>query len=109
MLIPEITAPEAAVRLGAPQPPRLIDVREPAEWELCRLPGAELLPLSQFAALAAERLTDRAQPLLVYCHHGVRSARVTEFLLRSGFSDVTNLAGGIDAWSLEVDSGVPRY
>jgi adenylyltransferase/sulfurtransferase len=109
MEIPEITAREAATRLDSPQPPRLIDVREPDEWEICRLPGAELVPLSQFTALAPERLTDRAQPLLIYCHHGVRSARVVEFLRRGGFSDVTNLAGGIEAWSLEVDPAVPRY
>lgn len=109
MPLPEIAAREAATRLASAQPPRLIDVREPEEWGICRLPGAELLPLSQFAALAPERLTDRAQPLLVYCHHGVRSARVVEFLLRGGFSDVTNLAGGIDAWSLDVDPNVPRY
>lgn len=109
MPIPELSAREAAARLAAAHPPRLIDVREADEWERCRLPGAELLPLSQFPAIAAERLTDRAEPLLVYCHHGVRSGRVVDFLLRSGFADVTNLAGGIEAWSLEVDPSVPRY
>ncbi len=109
MLLPEITAREASARLASSTPPRLIDVREQEEWAICRLPGAELLPLSQIGALASVRLTDPAQPLLIYCHHGVRSARVAEFLQAKGFSDVTNLGGGIDAWSLEVDPAVPRY
>ena len=56
-------------------------------------PGAELLPLSEWPALALEKLTDHAQPLLIQCHHGGRSARATEFLLHNGFTDVTNLAG----------------
>jgi rhodanese-related sulfurtransferase len=107
--IPEISVQEAHARLASPQPPRLIDVREEEEWALGRLPGAELLPLSQFGALYPERLIDPAQPLLIYCHHGGRSARATEFLLRQGYTDVTNVAGGIDAWSLEIDPSVPRY
>jgi rhodanese-related sulfurtransferase len=107
--VPEISVREAAALLATAHPPRLIDVRERDEWDICRLPGAELLPLSQFAEMAAEQLTDPAQPLLIYCHHGMRSAQVTAFLLRQGFSSVTNLAGGIDAWSREVDAALPRY
>jgi rhodanese-related sulfurtransferase len=107
--IPEITVQEAEARLASAQPPRLIDVREADEWALGRLPGAELMPLSEFTDLLPERLTDQAQPLLIYCRHGGRSARATEFLLRQGYTDVTNLAGGIDAWSLEIDPTVPRY
>jgi len=107
--VPEISVAEAHRRLRAPQPPRLIDVREPDEFELARIPGAELLPLSQWPAVAAEKLSDPAQPLLIHCHHGGRSARATEFLLRNGFADVTNVAGGIDAWSAEIDPSIPRY
>jgi len=107
--IPEISVAEAQRRLAAPNPPRLIDVREADEFEIARIPGAELLPLSQWPALALEKLTDRAQSLLIQCHHGGRSARATDFLLRNGFTDVTNLAGGIDAWSIEIDPSVPRY
>ncbi len=105
----EISAESAKEWLASGEPPRLIDVREPEEWEICRLPLAELLPLSQFQALAAEKLTDPAQPLLIYCHHGVRSAHVAEYLSRQGFTSVVNLGGGIDAWSREVDPTVPRY
>ena len=109
MPIPEISVAEAQRRLAAPNPPRLIDVREVDEFEIARIPGAELMPLSQWPTLALEKLTDHAQPLLIQCHHGGRSARATDFLLRNGFTDVTNLAGGIDAWSLEIDPAVPRY
>jgi rhodanese-related sulfurtransferase len=107
--VPEISVTEAHSRLSAPNPPRLIDVREPDEFEIARIPSAELMPLSQWPALALEKLADRSQPLLIQCHHGGRSARAAEFLLRNGFTDVTNLAGGIDAWSVEVDPSVPRY
>ena len=109
MPVHEISAAEAKTWLASGEPPRLIDVREPEEWEICRISGAELLPLSQFGALAPGKLTDPAQALLVYCHHGVRSAHVAEYLSRQGFTDVVNLGGGIDAWSREVDPAVPRY
>jgi rhodanese-related sulfurtransferase len=108
-MIPEISATEAHARLVSPQPPRLIDVREPDEWALTRIAGAELLPLSQWPAVALEKLADPAQPLVIHCHHGARSMRAAEFLAARGFTDVVNLAGGIDAWSCEVDAGVPRY
>jgi rhodanese-related sulfurtransferase len=107
--IREISAVEAQARLCSDQPPRLIDVREAEEWAICRVEAAELLPLSQWPQIATERLADPAEPLLVLCHHGVRSARAAEFLQRNGFTDVTNVAGGIDAWSSDVDPAVPRY
>jgi rhodanese-related sulfurtransferase len=109
MPVPEISVTEAKARLAATPPPRLIDVREQDEWDLCHLPGAELVPLSRFGELAPARLTDPAESLLIYCHHGGRSAQVTAHLLRNGFTDVTNVAGGIDAWSLEIDPALPRY
>lgn len=109
MSIPEITVQEAQARLASTHPPRLIDVREEDEWALARLPGAELLPLSRFIEGVAETLRDPAEALLVYCHHGTRSAHATDYLLRHGFRDVTNLAGGIDAWSLAIDPAIPRY
>lgn len=109
MALPEITVAEAQQRLAAPNPPRLIDVRVANEFAFAHIAGAELLPLSQWPAIAGEKLTDPAQPLLVLCHHGVRSARAGEFLLHNGFTDVTNIAGGIDAWSQEIDPTVQRY
>lgn len=86
----------------------LIDVREPEEFAFCRLAEAELLPLSEISSWEAE-LAERDEPLLIYCHHGVRSARVCARLAALGHPQAINLAGGIDRWSLEVDSGIPRY
>jgi rhodanese-related sulfurtransferase len=107
--VPEVSVTEARDRMATPRPPRLIDVREADEYEIARIPGAELLPLSQWPDLAAEKLTDRNEPLLIHCHHGGRSGSAAEFLLRNGYTDVANVAGGIDAWSQEIDQAIPRY
>lgn len=109
MAVPEISVRDAQRLLAGPNPPRLIDVRQADEWEVCRISGAELLPLSQWPALAAEKLGDSGQALIIHCHHGGRSGHAVEFLQRNGFTDVQNLAGGIDAWSIEIDPLVPRY
>ena len=107
--IPEISVTEAAKLLQSAKPPRLIDVREQDEWDTARIEGADLLPLSQWPDIAVQKLTDKSQPLLIQCHHGGRSAHAASWLLSQGFTDVTNLAGGIDAWSGQVDEAVPRY
>ncbi|MDC8783842.1 rhodanese-like domain-containing protein [Roseateles koreensis] len=93
------------------EPLRLLDVREPWEAALAsiRLEGAEarLMPMSQVPALCST--LDPKQPIVCYCHHGVRSLQVVAFLLRQGFETVYNLAGGIDAWSQDIDASVSRY
>lgn len=76
--------------------PLLLDVRERSEFDTVRAPGAALLPTSQFMARIAELPSDR--PLLVICHSGGRSAAVTAYLLRTGRTDVANVAGGMAAW-----------
>ena len=103
-----ITPIELADRLERGEKLRLIDVREPVEYELARFEGAQLLPLSQFNEWATA-LLDSNETIVFICHHGVRSAQVCQFLARNGFSKLYNLAGGIDRWSVEVDRGVPRY
>ena len=92
--------------------PVLLDVREP--WELQTasvkaLPGFRVVtvPMNDIPARLAE--LDPDVPVACLCHHGARSQRVAMFLAGNGFVDVTNLAGGIDAWSVEHDSSVPRY
>jgi rhodanese-related sulfurtransferase len=102
-----ITPTEFAARAARGERVRLIDVREPEEFELARVEGAELLPLSRFAEWAAT--LDPAEEIVVMCHHGVRSAQVCAFLARAGHARLHNLAGGIDRWSAEVDPRVPRY
>jgi len=107
--VPEISVVDAAKLLQSAKPPRLVDVREEDEWAVARIAGAELLPLSLWPDIAVQKLTDKSQPLLIQCHHGGRSARAASWLIGQGFADVTNLAGGIDAWSVAVDPAVPRY
>jgi rhodanese-related sulfurtransferase len=85
----------------------LIDVREPEEYELSRVEGSRLLPLSRFNEWFSS--LDPEVEMVVMCHHGIRSAQVCAFLARQGFKNVSNLEGGIDRWSCEVDRGVPRY
>lgn len=109
MFVPEISVRDTKARLDGPTPPRLIDVRELGEWEHARIAGSELLPLSQWPAVALEKLTDKSESLLIQCHHGGRSARAAGWLLSQGYTDVTNVAGGLDAWSREIDPSVPRY
>lgn len=87
--------------------PLLLDVRTPREWQICRLEGAELLPLHELTGRWQE--LDREREMVVYCHHGHRSARAVDFLRRAGLTRVRNLTGGIDAWSKEIDPSVPLY
>jgi rhodanese-related sulfurtransferase len=95
---PSVDVREAARRLDEPADPAplLVDVRERGEFAMLRVPGAVLLPLSEFAA-GYERLP-RDRPLLMLCAAGTRSQVTTEYLLRQGFPDVANVVGGIGAW-----------
>lgn len=91
--------------------PLLLDVREPWEAALAqiRIEGvaSRLIPMGELVQRLGE--LSPAQPVVAYCHHGVRSLQVVAFLERQGFDSVYNLAGGIDAWSCEVDPALPRY
>ena len=93
------------------RPPLLLDVREPWEAQFARINIAgvadKLLPMGQIPERMDE--LDPLQPIVCYCHHGMRSLQVVAFLQRQGFESVYNLAGGIEAWSLEIDPAVPRY
>jgi len=85
----------------------LLDVREPEEWAINHIDGAKLIPLGTLPERVHE--LDTADEIVVYCHFGQRSLQACQFLHRMGFRKLRNLAGGIDAWSLEVDPSVPRY
>ena len=86
----------------------VLDVREPEELELAALPGALHIPMRQLPQRVHELPRDR--DVAVLCHHGMRSAHVVAWLRElQGFQRVQNIEGGIDAWSCEVDPGVPRY
>jgi rhodanese-related sulfurtransferase len=90
---------------------RLIDCREEGEYAFCRIEKAELIPLSRFAEETATKLIadEEPVPVIVYCHHGIRSMNATLFLREKGLSNTWSLAGGIDLWSKLVDPEVPRY
>lgn len=88
---------------------RLIDCREEDEFAICRIEGAELVPLSRFAAEAAKNIVGETRPVVVYCHHGMRSLQATHFLRSRGVGRVWSLQGGIDRWSTTIDQSVPRY
>jgi adenylyltransferase/sulfurtransferase len=85
----------------------LLDVREPHEHAICQIPGSMLLPMRQVPAALAQLPRDRN--LLVLCHHGARSLRVTQFLRANGFARAINIGGGIDAWAAELDESLQRY
>lgn len=87
----------------------LLDCREPVEWEIARIEGARLFPMSQWAEIADQLSEFSGKPIVVYCHHGGRSLKVTHWMRSNGFPEAQNMSGGIDAWSLEVDNQVPRY
>lgn len=103
-----ITPKELKARLDREEKLRLIDVREADEWAVARLPKAELIPLSQFQQLATAKL-DPEETVVLYCHHGIRSARAQGYLQAQGYANVINLTGGIDAWALQVDPAMKRY
>ena len=110
--IAQISVEELAVRmLESPEGLQLIDVREPQEVAIAHLEGFEVLPLSEFAQWANQIATrfDRDAETLVMCHHGVRSAQMCQWLVSQGFTNVKNIAGGIDAYSALIDNSIPQY
>lgn len=111
-MIPQIRPANLAAWLKAQTSPAVVlDVREPEELQISgvRADGFTLvtIPMNDVPARLAELSAD--QPTAVLCHRGARSQRVAQFLVQNGFSNVANIAGGIDAWSLEVDASVPQY
>jgi adenylyltransferase/sulfurtransferase len=106
--VPVMTVAELdARRRTGPSDLDLVDVREPHEWDIGRIEGARLAPLSSFAE--ALRSLDSARDVVVYCKSGVRSAKAVRQLRAAGFRRVWNLEGGILRWSEEIDPTVPRY
>jgi rhodanese-related sulfurtransferase len=102
-----ITAPQLQAWLVSGATPLLVDVREPQEWNICKLPGAQLVPLRTLPARLQDLPRDR--DIVLYCHSGARSASAAGFLRQNGFTRVFNLRGGIDAWASQVDPQTPRY
>ncbi len=105
----EISPAAVAALRAAGETFTLVDCREQDEWHLCRIEGAELIPLSRFAEVARRRFDDPAHRVVIHCHHGMRSAQAAHFLRQCGLPQVWSMAGGIEQWSQEIDPAVPRY
>lgn len=107
MQINQMTPVELKQKLDNQASLFLLDVREPIEFRFAKIEGSVLIPLNQLS----ERLDelDKTHDIVVICHHGMRSLQAANYLVHYGFEHVSNLVGGIDAWSLQCDSKVPRY
>ena len=105
--VPQISAKQLKDMLDAGRKVTLVDVREPQEWDIVHLEGAKLIPLGTLPERMNE--LDTADDIVVHCHHGTRSAQAIKFLRKMGFEKLTNLAGGIDSWAINVDREMPRY
>jgi len=107
MGVQELAPRDLAARLQQRDNVELIDVREPYEWRIGRIDGAQLMSLGDIYGWAAK--LDPSREIVLYCHHGQRSRAAADFLCAQGFTRISNLTGGIDRWSAEVDPSVPRY
>ncbi|MBW4684884.1 MAG: rhodanese-related sulfurtransferase [Komarekiella atlantica HA4396-MV6] len=108
----QISVEELAQRLSADEPGiQLVDVREPQELAIANIEGFVNLPLSEFVEWGDQvpTLFNPQAETLVLCHHGIRSAQMCQWLIAQGFTNVKNIAGGIDAYSMLVDSSIPQY
>lgn len=103
----ECTPQEVAELLKSGDPPRLVDVREQAEWDIVHLEGARLLTQALIDDILSTWEKDAA--IVCYCHHGVRSMQAALFLRQQGFSNVQSMQGGIDAWARDVNPDLDRY
>jgi len=86
-----------------------LDCREPGEVTAAKIDGTLHIPMREIPARIGELQPHQQGRVIVHCHHGGRSLRVTQFLRQQGFDKAQNMAGGIDAWSVEIDPSVPRY
>jgi sulfur-carrier protein adenylyltransferase/sulfurtransferase len=103
----EVTVEELKKRLDRREDVFILDVRNPEEYQICRLPGSTLIPLPSLPQRFAE--LDRGQELVVHCKSGMRSQKAIQFLREQGFTKLVNLKGGILAWADKIDSAMPKY
>ncbi|MGH9455918.1 MAG: ThiF family adenylyltransferase, partial [Terriglobia bacterium] len=105
--VPEISPSELKQKMDSQEPFVLIDVREPHEFDICRIPGSKLIPLSEFTRRMNE--LNSSDEIVLHCLSGMRSAQATDLLRKAGFRKVYNLQGGIRGWASEVDPSMPMY
>ncbi len=107
MKIDQVSVETLRQRLQSEEEMFLLDVREPFEVEYASIEGAISIPMGEIPHRLEE--IPRDCPIFVLCHHGIRSQQVAQWLSSQGIAPLHNVVGGIDAWSLEIDSEVPRY
>lgn len=106
----EVDPAEVKRRLDSNEPLSLIDVREPFEHQIASLPSATLIPMNTIPAnLQQIEAASDEKPVIIFCHHGMRSLNVVSWLRRNGVENCQSMAGGIDEWSARIDPKVPRY
>ena len=105
----ELDVHQAQQKLSANESLLLLDCREPFEAEICQLPDSLLIPIQQTVSRVDELEPYRETPIIVYCHHGIRSLQVAHWLRGQGFLLAQSMTGGIDAWSRQIDPSVPTY
>ena len=106
----EVSVQDVKNLLDANEPVLLIDVREPDEHRICKIEGAELIPLGELQNRAADiRRLAAERPVIAHCHHGGRSLRAASLLREAGIPGAKSMAGGIDEWSCVIDTSVLRY
>jgi rhodanese-related sulfurtransferase len=108
MLPLQITPQEVKQRLDSGEKIRFVDVREPFEFRQAHIEGSELIPMRTVAKSLAS-LEEETAPLILFCHHGMRSLQIVSWLREQGVESSRSMDGGIDRWSLEIDPAVPRY
>ena len=105
--VPHISAPDLKAKFDRNDKFVHQDVREPFEYDICRIPGSQLIPLGQLPSRMSE--LDSADEIVLQCKTGARSARALKLLQEAGFGKLSNLEGGIHAWSEQIDPSVPKY
>lgn len=107
MSVKQLSAQELQKKLQEDVKPFLLDVREPFEFDIARIEGSQLIPLGEIPDRMNE--INSSKGCVVICHHGIRSHQVAAYLDHYGFTNIYNLSGGIDAWSIDCDRSVSRY
>jgi adenylyltransferase/sulfurtransferase len=108
-MVQQIRPRDLAKMIANGHPVHFVDVRHPWENEIAALPDSQVIPLKELADRVGEITLPKEAFIVVYCHHGLRSLTGAAILQQAGFTNVVSLAGGIDAWSCEVDPDVPSY
>ena len=105
----QLSVVDAHQMLSSENPPFLLDVRTPGEVQIASIPNAHVIPLQEIPYRYEEINSEKDGPMIIHCHHGMRSMQAAMFLQTKGFSKLYNLTGGIDAWSQSIDPSIARY